>query len=87
MRPGSPGAFVSSLYVHLDKEIPVLVLEVLEGYVSQNTRVIDEDVDPPEGLDGSLDDAFAVLDRVVVGDGLATCGFDLIDDDIGSLAM
>jgi hypothetical protein len=71
--------------VHLDDQVPVLVLEVLEGNVAQDAGVVDEDVDAAKGLDGGLDDALAVLDAVVVGDGLAAGLFDLVDDDISGL--
>lgn len=68
-----------------DNQVPVLVLHVLEADVAQDAGVVDQDVDAPKGLDGRLDDLVAVLDAVVVGDGLAACGLDLVDDDIRSL--
>lgn len=69
----------------LEDQIPVLVLDVLEADVSQDTSVVDQDVDPAEGLDGSFDDLVAVLNGVVVGDGFPTSLLDLIYDHIGSL--
>jgi len=71
--------------VDLHDEVPVLVLDVLEGDVAQDTGVVEEDIDAAKRLDGRLDDALAVLDAVVVGDGLAASGLDLVDDDISSL--
>lgn len=71
--------------MNLEDEIPVLVFHVLEADVAQNTGVVDEDVDTAEGLDGRVDNPVAILDAVVVGYCLAACGFDLVDDDIGSL--
>jgi hypothetical protein len=71
--------------VHLEDQVPVLVLHVLEADVAQDTGVVDEHVDAAEGLDGRVDDLVAVLDAVVVGDGLAARGLDLVDDDIGGL--
>ena len=47
-------------------QVPVLVLDVLEADVSEDTGVVDEDVDAAKGLDGGVDDALAVLYRVVV---------------------
>jgi hypothetical protein len=73
--------------VDLHDQVPVLILDVLEADISQDTGVVDEDIDSAEGIDGSLDDALAVLDRVVVGDGLSAGGLDLVDDDIGSLSI
>lgn len=60
-------------------QIPVLLLHILEADIAQNTRIIYQHVNAPEVVDGRLDDGFAVLDRVVVRDGLATCRSDLID--------
>lgn len=85
MRPGGAGALVGARDVDLHDEVPVLVLEVLEGNVAQDAGIVDEDVDAAKGLDGGLDDALAELDAVVVGNGLAAGLFDLVDDDISSL--
>jgi hypothetical protein len=71
--------------VDLEDEVPVLVLHVLEADIAQDAGVVDEDIDAAESLDGRLDDAVAILDAVVVGDGLAASGLDLVDDNIGSL--
>ena len=83
--PGGAGALVRAADVDLEDEVPVLVLHVLEADVAQDAGVVDEHVDAAEGLDGGLDDLLAVVDAVVVGDGLAAGGLDLVDDDIGSL--
>lgn len=85
MGPGGAGALIGALDVDLHDEVPVLVLDVLEGDVAQDTGVVEEDIDAAKRLDGRLDDALAVLDAVVVGDGLAASGLDLVDDDISSL--
>lgn len=71
----------------LHDQVPVLILDVLEADISQDTGIVDEDIDSAESTDGSLDDALAVLDRVVVGDGLSARGLDLVDDDVGSLSI
>jgi hypothetical protein len=71
--------------VDLDDEVPVGILHVLEARVAEDACVVDEDVDAAKGLDGRVDDALAELDAVVVGDGLAARGFDLVDDNIGRL--
>lgn len=71
--------------MHLLDEVPVGVLEVLERDIPQDTSVVDEDVDGTESLDGSLDDLLAVLDGIVVGDGLSASLLNLLNDDIGSL--
>lgn len=85
VRPGGLGALVGALDVDLDNQVPVLVLDVLEADVTQDAGVVDEDIDATEGLDGGVDDALAVLDRVVVCDSLAAGCLDLVDDDISGL--
>lgn len=76
---------VSTLHVDLDDQIPILILHILKADVSQDPRIIDKDIDPPERLNGRLDNSLAILDTVVVCDRLAARGFDLIDDYIGGL--
>lgn len=71
----------------LVNEFPVCLLHVLEADITENTGVVDEDIDAPKGIDCSLNDPFAILDRVIVGDRFAACGLDLIDDLVGSLSV
>jgi hypothetical protein len=71
--------------VDIDDEVPVLVGQVLEGDITQDTGVVDEDINAAEGLDGGLDDLLALGNRVVVGNGLAASGLDLVDNNIGCL--
>lgn len=71
--------------MNLDDQIPILILHILEADVPQDPGIVDQHIDPSEGLNGRLDDLLAILDTVVVGDGLAARGFDLVDDDIGRL--
>lgn len=85
MRPGSTSALVGTGDVNLHDQVPVLVLKVLEGNVAKNTGIVDENVDAAKALDGGLDDALAILDAVVVGNGFAACLLDLVDDDISGL--
>jgi hypothetical protein len=66
-------------------QIPILVLNVLEADIAENTSVVDEDIDAAEGLDSSIDDFLSVLDAVVVGNSLSAVLLDLIDNYIGSL--
>lgn len=63
----------------LHDQVPVGVLHVLEADVSENSGIVDQDVDSAKGLDGRVDDLVTVLDRVVVGDGLASGSLDLLD--------
>lgn len=67
-------------------QVPILVLDVLEADVSQDTSVVEENINAAECLDGRLNDSLAVLNGVVVGDGLAARGLDLVDYYISGLA-
>jgi hypothetical protein len=78
---------VCSLDVDVVDEIPVRLLHVLEADISQNAGIVDEDIDATERVDGRLDDGFSVLHRVVVGDRLAACGADVVDDFVCGLAV
>lgn len=72
--------------MNLEDQVPILVLDVLEADVSQDTSVVYEDIDTAKGLDCGVDDLVAVLYRVVVCDGLSAGLLYLIDDYIGGLA-
>jgi len=72
--------------MHGHNQIPVLVLHVLEADITEDTSVVDQDIDAAECLDGGLDDLVAIGDTVVVGNGLAACGFDLVDNNISGLS-
>ncbi len=85
VRPSGTGALVGTGDVDLHNEIPVLVCEVLEADVMEDTGIVDEDIDAAKGVDGGVDDLVAKLDAVVVGNGLAASGLDFVDDDISSL--
>ena len=73
-------ALVRSLDVNVVDEVPIRLLHVLEADVAQDTRIVDQDIDATEGINGRLDNVLSVLDRVVVGDRLAACRADLVDD-------
>lgn len=72
--------------MNLVDQIPVLILHVLKADVAQDTGVVEEDINTAEVLYSGVDNGLAVLDAVIVGDGLAAGGFNLVDDDVGSLA-
>lgn len=85
--PGSSCALVSTLDVHLVDEVPIFVLHVLEANITEDTGVVNENVDAAECLDGGFDDLVTVLDTVVIGNSLAASGLDFVDNDIGSLEI
>ena len=68
-----------------DDQVPILILHILKADVSQNTSVVDENIDTTVSLDSGVDDPLAVLHAVVISHGLAASGLDLVDNYIGSL--
>ena len=66
-------------------KIPVLILHVLEADITENTGIVEQDVNTTKILDGSLNDFVTKLDAVVIGNSLAASLLDLIDNDVGSL--
>lgn len=85
-RSGNP-YLVGTIRVNPVDEIPVLVFHVLEADITQNTGIVEQDIDAAKGLDGGVDDSVTILNAVVVGHGLASGGPDLLNDDIGSLVQ
>lgn len=85
MRPGSSRTLVRTHNVHLHDEIPILIFHVFKADVTQDSSVVDQDVDPAVSLDSRLNDLVSILDRVVVGRGLAAGGGDLVDNCVGGL--
>lgn len=66
-------------------QIPILILHVLESDITEDTGVVDENIDPAEVLDGCLNDGFTVLNAVVVGYRLAASRSNLLNYYISSL--
>mmetsp|Transcript_24549 Transcript_24549/g.35998 ORF Transcript_24549/g.35998 Transcript_24549/m.35998 type:complete len:213 (-) Transcript_24549:198-836(-) len=79
-RPGSLGNLVSSLEVHLVNEVPILVRHLGKRGVTEDTGVVDNNIDAPVSVHGGLDDLVAIHNGVVVGYGLATLGADFVHD-------
>ena len=72
-----------ALQVDGDDRVPVLFGHAQEVAVAEDAGAVDEDIEPPEAVDGGLDDALAAFDRrdaVEVGDGAAARRQDLVDD-------
>jgi hypothetical protein len=55
-------ALVCSLDVDVVDKIPIRLLHVLEADIAEDAGIVDEDIDPTEGVDGRLDDVLAILD-------------------------
>jgi hypothetical protein len=80
-------ALVCSFDVDVVDEVPIRLLHVLEADISQNTGIVDENINATKGINGRLDDGFSILDRIVVADRLAACGADLFDDFVCGLVV
>src|SRR5687767_2847625 len=76
---------VSTITVHLDDEIPISIGDVLEANISEDTSIVDENIDTTKSLDCSIDDLVTKLDTVVVGNSFSTSLLDFINDDIRGL--
>lgn len=86
MWPCGLGALVCSSDVNSNDEIPVLILHVLEGDISENTSIVDEDIDAAEAVNGSLNDPLSICDTVIVCDGLSAGLLYFLDNDISCLS-
>ena len=60
--PSSLGDLVGAVNVDSVNEIPVLVGQVLERNIAENSGVVDDNVNGTEGLDSGLDNLVTVLD-------------------------
>ncbi len=57
----------------------------MEGLVAHDARVVDDDVDPPEGVESRLHDGrptFSGRHAVTIGDRDTAGGFDLLSDGL-----
>jgi len=71
--------------MYIDNQVPIFVCQVLKTDIAQDTGIVDENIDTAVGLDSGFDDLVTIGDAVVVGNGLAACGYNLIDDYICGL--
>ena len=69
--------------MHLHDQIPVELAHLVEGYVAEDSSVVDDDVDGAERVHGSLDDLVTKFDGIIVSDGCATVLLDLSDNEVG----
>src|SRR6185503_19659885 len=72
-----------ALQVYREDGIPLLLAHVEDHPVAHDAGAGHQDVDPPEALDGGVDDAPRAVEvghRFGIGDRLATGGGDLLRD-------
>ena len=67
----------------IDDGVPEVVVHVGEGLVTQNTGVVDKDVNATKGIDGRLDNSFTVFTRGLVANSLSTKLLDLLNNRVG----
>ena len=75
-----------TLEVDGEDDVPLLFRHVEDHLVAQDAGVVDDDVEPAEGVERLLHHAVAGLevgDVVVVGDGVAAHLLDFVDDLVG----
>ncbi len=79
------GRCVRALQVHVDDGVPVGLLHLEDHPISQDAGVVDEDVEPAEGVHGLLDHGFGVVEVgnvATVHDRLAAHALDLVHDGL-----
>ena len=66
-------------------QIPVCICHILEADVSQDTGIIDQNIDATECLYSCLNDLLSIFYAVVIRNGFSTGCLDFVDDNIGGL--
>jgi hypothetical protein len=56
-----------SLKVHLDHRIPLVLGHIRQHAVAQDAGIVDEDIEPAEGVDGLLDHGLRALPIAYIG--------------------
>ncbi len=83
VRPSSLGDLVGSAQVNVNNRVPQIISHVSESLVSENTSVVDQNIDTTVSVDGGLDNSWAILARGLVAHGLSTELLDLLDNRLG----
>lgn len=81
--PSSLGGLVGATKVDVHDGVPQAVVHVGEGLVTEDTGIVDKDIDAAEGVDGALDDGVTVLGGSLDTGSLAASLLDLVDDVVG----
>jgi hypothetical protein len=68
-------------------KIPVLVGHSGERLVTQNTCIVDKDIDATKGFEGGFDNLVTILNRVVVGNSLSSSLSDFFYNNVSSLVV
>lgn len=81
--PSSLGDLVCTAQVHVHDGVPQVVVHVGEGLVTEDTSVVDNDINTAKGVNGALDDGIAILGRSLDTDSLAAELLNLLNDGVG----
>ena len=81
--PGSLGASIGATEVDVHDGVPQLVGHVGEGFVTENTSVVDKDIDAAIVVNGRLDDSLAILDGGTGANSLAASLDNLLNNGVG----
>lgn len=76
---------VGTVCVNLVNKIPVGILHILEADVTEDSSIVNENVNATKVLDRGLNDRITILHAVVVGNSLTASGTDLLNYDICGL--
>jgi hypothetical protein len=85
--PCSLDDLVCSSKVDTVDKIPVLVGHSGERLVTQNTCIVDKDIDTTKGFEGGFDNLVTILNRVVVGNSLSSSLSDFFYNNVSSLVV
>lgn len=67
-------------------EIPILIFHLLEGDISEDSCIIDEDIDSSEIIHCCFNNLISKLDRIIVGYSRASFRFNFLNNFICSWA-
>ena len=82
VRPGSLGASVGTTEVDVHDGVPQLVGHVGESFVTEDTSVVDKDIDATVVIKSGLDDGLAILDGGTRANGFAASLDDLLNNGL-----
>lgn len=53
-------------------QIPIFIRSLGDRPITEDSSIVDDDVDPPEVVKGSLDEGLTVLDGVIIGNSFSS---------------
>lgn len=68
--------------MNIDNIVPLLVGHVGKSLVTEDTGVVDQDIDSAKVVDGGLDDSITILNISLVANGLASELLDFLNGSI-----